>query len=67
MSHGADFTESSRVVGAYVGRIPRGEKPADLPMQQAVKIELLISLKTAKSLGLTLARSVTARRRPFQL
>ncbi len=53
MSYGADFTEPSRVAGTYVGRILRGEKPADLPVQQAVKIELLISLKTAKSLGLT--------------
>ncbi len=53
MSYGADFTEPSRLAGTYVGRILRGEKPADLPVQQAVKIELLISLKTAKSLGLT--------------
>jgi len=53
MSYGADFTEPTRVAGTYVGRIIRGEKPADLPVQQAVKIELLISLKTAKSLGMT--------------
>jgi putative tryptophan/tyrosine transport system substrate-binding protein len=52
MSYGADFTERSRVAGAYVGRILSGEKPADLPVQQVVKIELLINLKPGKSLGL---------------
>jgi hypothetical protein len=53
MSYGADFTQPSGVAGTYVGRILRGEKPADLPVQQATRIELLISLRAAKSIGLT--------------
>ena len=53
MSYGADLMEPSRVAGTYVGRIVKGEKPADPPVQLAVKIALLISLKTAESLGLT--------------
>jgi ABC-type uncharacterized transport system substrate-binding protein len=50
MSYRADVTEPGRVAGTYVGRILRRGKPADLPVEQAVKTELLISLKTAKSL-----------------
>jgi putative tryptophan/tyrosine transport system substrate-binding protein len=53
MSYGADFREPSRLAGNYVGRILKGEKPADLPVQEAVKVELLVNLKTAKALGLT--------------
>jgi ABC transporter substrate binding protein len=53
MSYGADFTQPSGAAGTYVGRILRGEKPADLPVQQATRIELLISLRAAKSIGLT--------------
>jgi putative tryptophan/tyrosine transport system substrate-binding protein len=61
MSYGGDFTEPFHLLGAYVGRVLKGEKPADLPVQQATKVELVINLKTAKSLGLALSLPLLGR------
>ena len=61
MSYGADFKEPYRLLGIYTGRVLKGEKPANLPVQQATKVELVINQKTAKALGISVPQALISR------
>jgi putative ABC transport system substrate-binding protein len=60
-SYGTDLSDTYRLAGLYAARILNGEKPAELPVQQATKVELVLNLRTAKAFGLAVPQSLLAR------
>jgi putative ABC transport system substrate-binding protein len=61
MSYGGDLKEADHLAGVYTGRVLKGEKPANLPVNQATKVELIINLKTAKALGINVPNTLIGR------
>jgi putative tryptophan/tyrosine transport system substrate-binding protein len=61
MSYGGSFTDAYRLLGVYTGRIIKGEKPTDLPVQQSTKVELILNLKIAKALGVAIPTAILVR------
>ena len=61
VSYGSDEAEYYRLLGVYAGRILKGDKPADLPVQQSTKVELIINLKTARAFGIAVPLSLSGR------
>ena len=61
LSYGTSFTKSFRTVGNYTGRILKGERPADLPVQQATAVELIVNQRTAEALGVTVPQALISR------
>jgi putative ABC transport system substrate-binding protein len=61
MSYGGDIADSWQLAGVYTGRVLKGEKPADLPVQQATKVQLVLNLKAAKRLGIVIPETILAR------
>jgi putative ABC transport system substrate-binding protein len=61
LSYGGNLNDAYRLTGVYVGRVLKGEKPADLPVQQATKVEMYINLKTAKALGVNVPNTLIGR------
>jgi putative tryptophan/tyrosine transport system substrate-binding protein len=61
MSYGPNLFDGYRLVGVYIGKILKGAKPADLPVEQSTKVEFLINLKAAKTLGLTFPITLSGR------
>jgi putative ABC transport system substrate-binding protein len=61
MSYGGSIRDSSRLAGVYIGRILKGEEPGELPVQQSTKVELILNLKTAKALGISIPLPLSGR------